>query len=327
MTIAFFDIKNYDIEFLENANKAFNFKLLFFKETLNKQNVVLAEGCDAVSISANNTLDEETLKILKKLNINCIALRCAGFNNVDIAKAKENKIHVVNVPAYSPHAVAEHAVALMLLLSRKLHHTYNRVKENNFSLEGLLGFEIYEKTVGIVGTGKIGSALSSILNGFGCKILAYDLHPNEKLNVTYTDFKSLLQKSDIISLHCNLTPETKHMINQESIALMQDGVMLINTSRGALLDTSAVICALKSGKIGNLGVDVYEEEENIFYQNLSFEIIKDDTFARLLTFPNVVVTPHQAFFTKTALTSIAETTLKNISDVKNNRPCKNDLSN
>jgi D-lactate dehydrogenase len=257
-----------------------------------------------------------------------VALRCAGFNNVDLAVAKELGIIIARVPAYSPYAVAEHAVGLIMMLNRRLYRAYNRVREDNFSLNGLLGFDMHSKTVGVVGTGKIGQCFAQIINGFGCKVLAYDVRPNQdclNIGVIYVELPELFAQSDIISLHCPLLPATHYMINAESIQQMKPGVMLINTSRGALMDTRAVIEGIKSRQIGYLGTDVYEEEEDLFFRDLSNTIIQDDTFQLLQSFPNVVITAHQAFFTREALSNIAETTLSNISDVAAGKPCSNEV--
>ncbi len=252
-----------------------------------------------------------------------IALRCAGYNNVDLAKAQELGIHVARVPAYSPYAVAEHAAGLILTLNRKYHKAYNRVREGNFSIEGLLGFDLHGKTVGVIGTGKIGQLFAKIMHGFGCQILAYDVHPAEecaKLGAKYVPLDELFAKSDIISLHCPLLPATKHLIDEEAIAKMKPGAMLINTSRGALINTKAAIEGLKTGQIGYLGIDVYEEEADLFFENKSETVIQDDVFARLMTFPNVLVTGHQAFFTENALQAIAEVTVENLGEFFAGKP-------
>jgi D-lactate dehydrogenase len=276
----------------------------------------------------NDDVSEATLRILADLGVRMVALRCAGFNNVDLAVAKELGITIARVPAYSPYAVAEHAVGLIMMLNRRLYRAYNRVREDNFSLNGLLGFDMHSKTVGVVGTGKIGQCFAQIINGFGCKILAYDVRPNQdclNMGVTYVELPELFAQSDIISLHCPLLPATHYMINAESIQQMKPGVMLINTSRGALVDTRAVIEGIKLGQIGYLGTDVYEEEEDLFFRDLSNTIIQDDTFQLLQSFSNVVITAHQAFFTREALSNIAETTLSNISDVAAGKPCPNEV--
>jgi D-lactate dehydrogenase len=314
MKVAVFSAKNYDREFLSAANAA-RHEIHFFEPHLNETTANLAAGFDAVCVFVNDHVDTAVIATLASLGIRLIALRCAGYNNVDLAAAKKHRITVVRVPGYSPYAVAEHTLALMLALNRKLHRVYNRVREGNFALDGLLGFDMHGKTAGVIGTGKIGTVVAEILSGFGCPILAFDPVPNDRcrsLGVRYTKPDDLLAQSDIITLHCPLTHENTHMINRGAIEKMKTGVMLINTSRGALIDTAAVIEALKSGKIGYLGLDVYEEEEQIFFEDRSGLIIPDDVFARLLTFPNVIITGHQAFFTREALENIAATTIDNI---------------
>ncbi len=316
MHIAVFNTKPYDKEFLTQANHKHGYKLTFFDVHLNHQTCSLAQGYDVVCSFVNDKLTKGILNSLSKSGVKLIALRCAGFNQVDIKTALELGITIARVPAYSPHGVAEHAVALMLALNRKIYRAYNRVRDGNFSLDGMMGFNMNEKTVGIIGTGKIGFLLAKILSGFSCQILAYDIHENPeclKLGVKYVSLDTLYAQSDIISLHTPLIPQTHHMIGKESLSQMKDGVMIINTSRGGLIDTNSIISFLKSGKIGYLGLDVYEEEEALFFDDLSSNVIKDDTFSRLLTFPNVLITGHQAFFTDTALRNIAETTLENIS--------------
>ncbi|MEW5837704.1 MAG: 2-hydroxyacid dehydrogenase [Pseudomonadota bacterium] len=328
MRVAVFNTKPYDRQTLSAANAAFGHELMFYEEPLRKETCVVAEDAEAVCIFVNDTLDASVLACLSKRGVKVVALRCAGFNNVDIAAAKSLGMQVVRVPAYSPYAVAEHAVALMLTLNRKTHRAFNRVREGNFTLNGLLGFDMHGKTVGIVGTGRIGAALAHIMHGFGCRILAEDSWQNPaclELGVHYVDLATLLSESDIISLHCPLTPETKHLVNPLSIAQMKQGVMLINTGRGALVDTRAVIAGLKSRHIGSLGLDVYEQEEGVFFEDLSFEIIGDDLLERLLTFPNVIVTSHQGYFTHEALTAIAETTLSNLSQLERGEACANAL--
>jgi D-lactate dehydrogenase len=256
-------------------------------------------------------------------------LRCAGFNNVDLAAAQAHGITVVRVPAYSPHAVAEHTVALLLSANRKIHRAYARVREGNFNLAGLLGFDLHDRTVGIIGTGKIGLEVAKILNGFGCRLLAYDQMPHsepEKIGVHYTSLDELFARSEIITLHCPLTPDTYHLIDDQALAQMQQGVIIINTSRGGLIDTTAIIRGLKSGKISHLALDVYEEEGDLFFEDLSDKVLQDDVFARLLTFPNVVITAHQAFFTKDALQEIAETTLNNVTMIEKSNPCPNEVT-
>jgi D-lactate dehydrogenase len=314
MKVAVFSAKNYDREFLTAANNS-RHELHFFEPHLNEATASLAAGFDVVCVFVNDRVDAATLTKLVSLGVRLIALRCAGYNNVDLKSAVKHGITVVRVPGYSPYAVAEHTIGLMLALNRTLHRAYNRVREGNFALDGLLGFDMHGKTVGVIGTGKIGSVVAQILTAFGCPTLAFDPIPNEQCRssgVHYVKLEELLAKSDIITLHCPLTPENKHMINAAAIGKMKNGVMLINTSRGALLDTVAVIQALKTGKIGYLGLDVYEEEEQIFFEDRSGLILTDDVFARLLTFPNVIITCHQAFFTREALENIAATTIDNI---------------
>jgi D-lactate dehydrogenase len=282
---------------------------------LNEQTASLAAGCNAVCVFVNDKLNKSVIEILKANGIKLIALRCAGFNNVDLESAKANNIKAVRVPAYSPHAVAEHAVALILTLNRKTHKAYNRVREGNFSLERLTGFDLFEKTVGVIGTGKIGQSFCNIMLGFGCRVLAFDLIENKDMaakGVEYVPLIDVLQQSDIISLHCPLNEQTKYIINKQTIDMMKEGVMLINTSRGGLIHTAAVIESLKNGKIAYLGLDVYEQEEKLFFKDLSENIIQDDMIMRLLSFPNVLITSHQGFFTEEALTQIAQTTLSNI---------------
>jgi D-lactate dehydrogenase len=329
MKVAVFSTKAYDRRFLEAANADRTHELVFFEARLTADTAVLATGFPAVCAFVNDQLDEKTLKALAEQETRLIALRSAGFNHVDLTAATELGLTIVRVPAYSPYAVAEHAIGLILTLNRKIHRAYNRVREGNFSLDGLLGFDLNGKTVGIVGTGKIGVIVAQILKGFGCQLLTYDLYPNpecEALGAKYVELPELFAASDIITLHCPLTPETYHLINDQALEQMKLGVMLINTSRGALVDTEAVIGALKSRKIGYLGLDVYEQESDLFFEDLSEEVIQDDVFQRLLTFPNVLITGHQAFFTENALKNIAETTLSNITDIEQGRPCPNQIS-
>lgn len=322
MNVAIFSAKKYDREFLNAANPKLH-KLRFFEPHLNEETVSLATGFEAVCVFVNDQVNASVIVKLRSLGVRLIALRCAGYNNVDLAAATKHGITVVRVPAYSPYAVAEHAIALMLALNRKLHRAYNRVREGNFALDGLVGFDMQSKTVGLIGTGQIGTVAAQILTGFGCPILAFDPIPNptcQSLGVRYVELNELLAQSDVISLHCPLTPENKHIINDAAIARMKNGVMLINTSRGALLDTIAIIGGLKSGRIGYLGLDVYEEEEEIFFEDRSGLILSDDVFARLLTFPNVIITGHQAFFTREALLNIAAKTIDNITRFESNQP-------
>lgn len=315
MKVAVFHTKPYDKKFLSEANEGFRHKLTFFEVHLNKDTCKLAFGFDAVCAFVNDHLDKEVLTLLSRNGIKLIALRCAGVNNVDLQAAKDLNLTVARVPAYSPHGVAEHTVALILALNRRIYRAYNRIRDSNFSLEGLLGFEISNKTVGVIGTGKIGSIVARIMKGFNTTVLAYDPYKNKEcleMGVEYVGLKEIYKQSDIISLHMPLTKETYHMIDDEAVSLMKENVMIINTSRGGLVNSKSVIKGLKSGKIGFLGLDVYEEEGDIFFEDLSGHIIQDDTFARLLAFPNVIITGHQAFFTQEALENIAMTTLSNI---------------
>ncbi|MFY0664371.1 MAG: 2-hydroxyacid dehydrogenase [Natronospirillum sp.] len=314
MRIAVFSAKPYDEQHLTRFNDA-GHSFTFFEPHLNHQTAALAAEHDVVCCFVNDTLDAPTIDVLANLKVRMIAMRCAGFNNVDLAATEQHGIPVVRVPEYSPHAVAEHAVALILDLNRNIHRAFNRVRENDYSLNGLLGFDLYKKTVGVVGTGKIGATFAGIMQGFGCEVIAYDPFPNpqvQAMNIDYVDLDELWNRSDVVSLHCPLMPETHHLVNAESIALMKRGTMLVNTSRGALIDTRAVIDGLKSGQIGYLGLDVYEEEADLFFEDFSNQLLQDDVFARLLTFPNVIITGHQAFFTREALDAIARTTLHNI---------------
>lgn len=317
MKVAIYSTKAYDQDYFERANQQFNYELIFYEGSLKPSSAKLASGCDAVCAFVNDRISSETIKNLSEFGIRLIALRCAGFNNVDLEAARINGMTIMRVPAYSPHAVAEHAVALILGLNRKTHKSYNRVRENNFSLERLEGFDLFEKTVGVVGTGNIGKVFATIMKGFGCRILAYDVHRSQDLidlGVEYTDLPGLFAASDIISLHCPLTPGTYQMVNQKSLSMMKKGAMLINTSRGKLINTSDVIEALKNRQLGYLGIDVYAEEEKLFFKDLSERIIDDDQIARLMTFPNVLITAHQGFLTHEALDQIARTTLGNIRD-------------
>lgn len=315
MKIAFFSAQPYDRTFFTAHNTTCNFELHFFDAALTVQTVSLAQGAEAVCVFVNDKVDSPVIARLKELGVRYIALRCAGFNNVDLAAAREAGLHVCRVPAYSPEAVAEHALALMLTLNRKTHKAYNRVREQNFSLNGLMGFDLHGKTVGVVGTGRIGQSLCNILLGFGCRVLAFDLVANREMEAAGIEFVpllTLLQQSDVISLHTPLTEQTRHMINAGTIAQMKKGVMLINTSRGGLINTADVIAGLKEGQIGYLGLDVYEQEEQLFFRDRSEDIIEDDAIQRLTSFPNVLVTAHQAFFTREAVDQIAEITFNNL---------------
>lgn len=328
MKIAVFSTKPYDQEYFQRYNRNESIEFTFFETALNQHTANLTKEFNAVCVFVNDHIDDKTIQILAKNGIGLIALRCAGFNNVDLESAKRNKITVVRVPAYSPEAVAEHAIALILTLNRKTHKAYNRIREGNFSLNKLIGFNLHKKTVGVIGTGKIGAAFCRIINGFGCKIIAFDQYESDelkKLGVEYKALKNVFMEADIISLHCPLTPETKHMINKESLNQMKDGIMIINTSRGALIDTPDIIYGLSQKKVGYLGIDVYEQEENLFFKDLSESIIQDDMILRLNSFPNVLITSHQAYFTKEAMEEITLTTLKNISDFKNGQTLSNEI--
>jgi D-lactate dehydrogenase len=315
MKIAFFSTKAYDRKFFEMANDGYGHEIAYFETRLTRQTLKLAEGYGCVCAFVNDQLDASVLIALAAQGTRLIALRCAGFNNVDIASAQELGISVVRVPAYSPYAVAEHTVGLMLALNRKVYWAHSRVREGNFSLDGLMGFDMRGKTVGLVGTGKIGECVARILIGFGCRVIASDRYQNPaclEMGVEYVEQRELFAQSNIVSLHCPLVSETYHLINHDAIARMKKGVMIINTSRGALIDARAAIEGLKSEKIGYLGIDVYEEEEALFFEDKTFQIRTDDVFARLTTFPNVVITGHQAYFTQEAVERIADTTLSNI---------------
>ncbi|MGB3691954.1 MAG: 2-hydroxyacid dehydrogenase [Spirulinaceae cyanobacterium] len=329
MKVAVFSAKSYDRNFLEAANFSRKHELVFFAPHLTLETSILAKDCEAVCVFVNDQLNKDVLGAIAKGGTKLIALRCAGYNNVDLTAAQELGLKIVRVPAYSPYAVAEHTIGLILTLNRKIHRAYFRVREDNFSLEGLLGFDLHGATVGIVGTGKIGAIVTKILQGFGCNLLVYDVRKNpdcEALGAKYVELPELFAHSDIVTLHCPLISQTHHLINAESLAQMKEAVMLINTSRGALIDTKAVINALKSGKVGYLGLDVYEQEANLFFEDFSSQIIQDDVFQRLLTFPNVLITGHQGFFTKNALQNIAETTINNITKVESGKTCTNEVS-
>lgn len=324
MKIAFFSTKVYDREFFDRYNT--HHQIIYFDAPLNEQTVNLANGCKAICAFVNDKITANVIKGLKNNGVELIALRSAGFNNVDIAEAKANEIKVVRVPAYSPHAVAEHALALILTLNRKTHKAYNRVREGNFSLDRLIGFDLFGKTVGVIGTGKIGQIFCKIMLGLGCNVLAFDVIANKELEaagVEYVPLLDIFEQAAIISLHCPLTEQTKHIIDANSIAMLKTGTMLINTSRGGLVDTLAAIEGLKNGRIGYLGLDVYEQEEKLFFNDLSENIIQDDDIMRLLSFPNVLITSHQGFFTQEALTEIAKTTLGNIDDFETGKVLKN----
>ena len=326
--IAFFGAKPYDIASFDKVNEKYNYDIRYYKGHLNPNNVVLTQDTDAVCIFVNDTADAAVIDAMVDNGVKLLALRCAGFNNVDL-KAAKGKLPVVRVPAYSPYAVAEYSLALMLSLNRKIHRAYWRTRDGNFSLNGLMGFDMHGKTIGIIGTGKIAKILIRLLKGFGMRILAYDLYPDMKFageeGISYVSLDELYRESDIISLHCPLTDQTKYMIDKDSIDKMKEGVVIINTGRGQLINTNDLIEGLKEKKIAAAGLDVYEEEGEYFYEDKSDKIIDDDVLARLLSFNNVIVTSHQAFFTKEALHNIAETTLQNIEDFRCHRPLVNEV--
>ena len=328
LRIAFFDAKPYDIASFNEVNKNFGFEIQYFETHLNSATAILAHSYQVVCAFVNDILDKDTIKALKQHEVQLVALRCAGYNNVDL-KFIYNQIKVVRVPAYSPYAVAEHAVALLLVLNRKIHIAYNRVRDLNFNINGLLGYDIHNKTIGVIGTGRIGQVFIAIMKGFGANIIAHDPFPDTKLESSlgfkYVECSDLLKQSDIISLHCPLTKETTHLINKETINLMKNGVTIINTSRGKLIDSLDLIEGLKSQKIGAAGLDVYEEESEYFYEDYSSSFISDDTLARLLTFPNVIITSHQGFFTKEALANIAAVTLSSIKDFSQGKVLANEI--
>jgi len=323
--VAFFDTKEYDKDLFDEYNKKYGYEITYLESKLNSETAPLARGFDVVCIFVNDVVDEKTINILKECNVKLIALRCAGFNNVDIKKLGD--LTAVRVPEYSPYAVAEHAVALLLSIDRKIYKAYQRTRKYNFTLNGLLGFDIHGKTVGVIGAGKIGKAFINIMNGFGCRVIAYDKFENKEMakemNFEYVDLDTLYRESDIISLHCPLTDENYKMINEEALAKMKDGVILINTSRGKLIDTKSLIQKLKEEKIGGLGLDVYEDEEEFFLNDMSNSYIRDEELSVLLTMPNVVVTSHQAFFTKEALNKIALDTCENIKEFFETGDCRN----
>lgn len=317
MKIAFFSTKSYDKIYFEKYKAKSNHLFTYFEASLSESTINLTIDFDGVCVFVNDKIDKKTIENLAQNGIKLIALRCAGFNNVDLEAAKKYGIKVVRVPAYSPQAVAEHAVALILTLNRKTHKVYNRVRESNFSLENLIGFNLYAKTIGVIGTGQIGTAFCKIMLGFGCKIIGHDVIQSDELiaqGVEYQSIDRVIEQADIISLHCPLSPETQHLFDKKAFAKMKKGAMLINTSRGALINTPDAIKALKNGHLAYLGIDVYEQEGNLFFKDLSESIIQDDVIQRLMSFPNVLITPHQGFFTDEALTQIAITTIDNITD-------------
>lgn len=311
MKLAFFDTKTYDVPGFDRYGVPAGVEIKYFEPNLNEDTVSLAAGFDAVCVFVNDTVNAAVVEKLHQLGVKAIVLRCAGFNNVDI-KACQGKLRVFRVPAYSPHAVAEHAMALLLTINRRTHKAYNRTREFNFSLQGLAGFDLYGKTVGIIGTGKIGRVFADICKGFGMNILAYDKFPAPNSGLQYVELPELFEKSDIISLHCPLTEETKHIINADSIARMKKGVTIVNTSRGSLINTEDLINGIKEKKVGAACLDVYEEEGDLFYEDFSGHIVQDDKLVRLIAMPNVIVTSHQAFLTNEALDNIAATTINNL---------------
>lgn len=323
--IAMFDSKKYDIDsFSKIMNRYPNYQIKYYEVKLSKETAVLAKGCDAVCAFVNDIIDEDVINILDSYGIEVLALRCAGYNNVDI-KAAYNHIHVLRVPAYSPYAIAEHAMALLLSLNRKIHKAYIRTRDFNFSLQGLLGFDLHGKTIGIIGTGKIGQALINICNGFGMKTLAYDMFCNPNIATTYVELDQLIKTSDIISLHLPLTNDTRHLINQQRIEMMKNGCIIINTSRGGLIDSKALLNGLQTKKLGGACLDVYEEEADLFFEDNSNEIIQDDILSLLISLPNVIITSHQGYFTQEALEQIAITTLDNINDYFTGNSLKNEV--
>ncbi len=325
LKIAFFDAKDYDISSFDAANEAGDVKIKYFETKLDEDTVKLAKGYDVVCVFVNDTVNEKVINALVKKGVKLIALRCAGFNNVDV-KAAQGKIGVVRVPAYSPYAVAEHAMALLLTSIRRIHKSYIRTKDFNFSLNGLMGFDLHGKTVGVVGTGKIGRVFIDICRGFGMNVIAYDKFPAKDVDYEYVDLKEIWKRSDIISFHCPLTEETYHMVDEKSIKKMKKGVVLVNTSRGALIDADALLDGIRNRHVGAACLDVYEEEADVFFEDRSGHIFEDDTLARLISMPNVIVTSHQAFLTQEALTNIASTTLGNISEYFNTGKCANEVT-
>lgn len=330
MKIGFFDCHQFETQVFDQANLEFNHQIHYISSRLTLTTAPLAQGMDVVCAFVNDRLDAQTLSGLKQNGVKLVALRSAGFNHVDLEAAKKLSLPVVRVPEYSPYSVAEHAVALLLTLNRKTHKAYNRVRENNFSLEGLVGFDLHGKKIGIVGTGKIGKVLGRIMQGFGCQVLLHDLFPDDsyakEVQGKYVSLDELYTQSDVVSLHVPLTAQTKHMINERALEKMKSGVMIINTGRGALIETKALIKSLKTGHILGAGLDVYEEEEGLFFGDHSGEILQDETLSRLMTFPNVLITGHQAFLTHEALSNIAQTTLQSISDFERGLSLKYELT-
>lgn len=330
MKVAFFDTHKFERPIFETENEAFHHDLVFFEERLSKETAVLADQFPCVCAFVNDKLDRESLGLLSKAGVKLIALRSAGFNHVDLKAAQELGLVVVRVPEYSPYAVAEHAVALILTLNRKIHRSYMRVRELNFSLDGLVGMDLHGKTVGVIGSGRIGAVFAKIMTGFGCDVLLHDTNPDldlaKRLGARYSDLDALYQHSDIISLHVPLNDRTRYLINKDSLSKMKKGVLLINTGRGGLVNTRDLIQSLKKSHLGGAGLDVYEEEEQVFFQDHSGDVLQDDVLARLLTFPNVIITSHQAFLTQEALSNIAKTTLSNITAFEMGNPLENRVS-
>ena len=324
MKIAFYGTKPYDRIWFEPMGKEYGFDIHFIEAACNRETIFMAKGYDAICIFVNDYVDAEMINALYEMSVKAILLRSAGYNNVDV-KATEDKIIIMRVPSYSPEAVAEFSMALLLTVNRLTHKAYNRTRDFNMSLNGLMGMDLYEKTAGVIGTGKIGQAMIRILNGFQMHVLCYDPFPVEGLEAEYVSLEEIFKYSDVITLHCPLTSDTKHIINKETIAKMKNGVFLINTSRGALIDTEALIEAMLQNKFGGVGLDVYEEEEGVFYEDRSGDIVKDDNLARLLTFPNVLVTSHMGFFTREAMQAIALTTLENAYALENGLPLVNQV--
>jgi len=324
MKIAFYDTKPYDRVWFDALAENYEFEIVYFDFKLNIDTASLARGFEAICVFVNDEVGKETIDALYEYGVRLLALRCAGYNNVDFKSAWE-KIHIVRVPEYSPAAVAEHSMALLLTLNRKTHRAYSRTRDNNFNINGLIGMDLAGKNAGIIGTGKIGQVFAGICKGFGMEVYAFDPYPTKDLDVKYVGLKELLEKSDVISLHCPLTPETRHIINRENLEKMKPHAIIINTSRGALIDTSALIEALKNRVIGGAGLDVYEEESEYFFEDLSDTIIEDDELSRLLTFPNVLLTSHQAFFTEEAMREIARVTLENIKAFVIGIPLENEI--
>lgn len=328
MKVAIFGTQFYEQEYFNKYNSGNKHELVYFKESLNSETTDLAKGFKVVCVFVTDKIDKNCIEKLAKIGVELIVLRSAGYNNVDIETAKENNIKVLRVPAYSPQAVAEHAVALILTLNRKTHKAYNQVRENNFSLQNLMGFNLYGKTIGVIGTGKIGRAFCNIMLGFGCKIIAFDIKENDSLKqkaILYKTFDEVLNQSDIISIHCPLNEKTNHLFDKKAFDKLKKGAMIINTSRGGIINTNDVIEALKNEQIGYLGIDVYEKEDYLFFRDLSQTIVQDDIFGRLSSFKNILITPHQAFYTQEAVTEIAKITIKNCSDFEDKRELENEV--